>query len=30
MVADFTGAAYPWMILGLFVAFSCVLMNRKK
>lgn len=30
MVGDFLGAAYPWIILGVFVAFSCAFMNRRK
>ena len=30
MVGDFLDAAYLWIILGLFVAFSCAFMNRRK
>lgn len=30
MVSDFLGAAYPWILLGLFVAISCSLMRKKE
>lgn len=29
MVSDFLGAAFPWILLGLFVAISCSLMCKK-
>ncbi len=29
MVSDFLGAAFPWILIGLFVAISCSLMSRK-
>ncbi len=28
MVSDFLGAAFPWILLGLFVAISCSFMSR--
>lgn len=30
MIRDFMGAAFPWILLGLFVAISCALMGKKK
>lgn len=30
MVSDFIGAAFPWILMGLFVAISCSLMSKKK
>lgn len=30
MISDFWGAAFPWILLGLFVAVSCSLMSKKK
>ena len=30
MVSDFFGAAFPWILLGLFVAISCSLMSKEK
>lgn len=30
MVSDFIGAAFPWIAIGLFVAVSCFLMDKKK
>ena len=30
MVLEFWDAAYPWILLGLFVAVSCVFLNVKK
>lgn len=27
---EFWGAAFPWILLGLFVAVSCVVMSNKK
>lgn len=29
MIADFAGAAWPWVLMGLFVAVACVYMNEK-
>ncbi len=29
MFSDFIGAAFPWVLMGLFVAISCSLMNKK-
>lgn len=29
MVNDFIGAAFPWILMGLFVAISCFLINKK-
>lgn len=29
MVSDFFGAAFPWILMGLFVAISCSLMSKK-
>ena len=28
MVGDFIGAAFPWILMGLFVAISCSLMSK--
>ena len=28
-MAEFMEAAFPWIAIGLFVAVSCVLMNKK-
>ena len=28
MVSDFIGAAFPWILMGLFVAISCSLMSN--
>ena len=30
MVRDFIGAAFPWILMGLFVAISCSLMSKKQ
>ena len=30
MVSDFLGAAFPWILIGLFVAISCSLMSKKR
>ncbi len=30
MFSDFMGAAFPWILIGLFVAISCSIMNKKK
>lgn len=30
MISDFFVAAFPWILLGLFVAISCSLMSKKK
>ena len=30
MVLEFWDAAYPWILLGLFVAVFCVFLNEKK
>ncbi len=30
MVSDFLGAAFPWILMGLFAAISCSLMSKKK
>jgi len=30
MVVDFMGAAFPWILLGLFVAISCSFMGKTK
>ncbi len=30
MISDFFGAAFPWILIGLFVAISCSLMSKKK
>lgn len=30
MVSDFLGAAFPWILIGLFVAISCSLISRKE
>lgn len=30
MFSDFIGAAFPWVLMGLFVAISCSLMNKKE
>ena len=30
MMHEFARAALPWILLGLFVAVSCVYMSRKK
>lgn len=29
MVIDFMGAAFPWILMGLFVAISCTFMSKK-
>lgn len=28
MIGDFVGAAFPWILLGLFVAISCSFMSK--
>ena len=28
MISDFIGEAFPWILLGLFVAISCSFMNK--
>lgn len=30
MISEFIGAAFPWILLGLFVAISCSLMGKKE
>jgi hypothetical protein len=30
MVSTFLGAAFPWILIGLFVAISCSLMSKKE
>ena len=30
MVSDFLGAAFPWILTGLFVAVSCSLRSKKE
>lgn len=30
MINDFLGAAFPWILLGLFVAISCSLMSKEE
>ncbi len=30
MVSDFLGAAFPWILIGLFTAISCSLMSEKE
>lgn len=30
MVSDFLVAAFPWILIGLFVAISCSLMRKKR
>ncbi len=30
MVSDFFGAAFPWILISLFVAISCSLMSKKE
>lgn len=30
MFSDFIGAAFPWILLGLYVAISCSLMSKKE
>ncbi len=30
MVSDFLGAAFTWILIGLFVAISCSLMSKKE
>lgn len=30
MVLDFAQAAFPWILIGLFVAISCSLMDKQK
>ena len=30
MDSDFLGAAFPWILIGLFVAISCSLMSKKE
>lgn len=30
MVSDFLGAAFPWIVISLFVEISCSLMGNKK
>lgn len=30
MFSDFIGAAFPWILIGLFVAISCSLMREKE
>lgn len=30
MVSDFIRAAFPWILMGLFVAISCSLMSKKE
>ena len=29
MVSDFIGAAFPWILMGLFGSISCSLMSKK-
>ena len=30
MISDFFGAAFQWILFGLFVAISCSLMSKKE
>ena len=30
MVSDFFRAAFPWILIGLFVAISCSLLSKKE
>ncbi len=30
MVSDFLGAAFPWILIGLFIAISSSLMSKKE
>lgn len=30
MFSDFINAAFPWILIGLFVAISCSLMSKKE
>lgn len=30
MISDFLGAAFPWILISLFVAISCSLMSKKE
>ena len=30
MFSDFIGAAFPWILIGLYVAISCSLMSKKE
>lgn len=30
MVRDFIEAAFPWILMGIFVAVSCSFMNKKE
>lgn len=30
MLSDFIGAAFPWILMGLFAAVSCTLMGKKE
>lgn len=30
MVSDFLGAAFTWILIGLFVVISCSLMSKKE
>ena len=30
MFSDFISAAFPWILIGLFVAISCSLMSKKE
>lgn len=30
MVSDFIGAAFPWILMGLFVEVVCSMMSKKK
>lgn len=30
MIADFLGAAFPWIAIGLFVAFACSFLGKKE
>lgn len=30
MFGDFINAAFPWILIGLFVAISCSLMSKKE
>lgn len=30
MFSDFMGAAFPWILIGLFVAISCSFMSKKE
>ena len=30
MISDFVSAAFPWILIGLFLAISCLFMSKEK